>query len=42
MDCETPVFIPGDAERADTRCERCLRKYFQQLELLREFMRHPQ
>jgi hypothetical protein len=38
LDCAAPMFVPGDAESACTRCERCVRKYDQQLYLLREFL----
>jgi len=41
-DCATPRFISGEMEAAGTRCERCVRKYDEQLYLLRAFLARPE
>jgi hypothetical protein len=38
LDCAVPMFVIGDVDGTATRCARCLRKYDQQLYLLREFL----
>ncbi len=38
LDCARPMFVLDDADAAPTRCERCYRKYEQQVFLLREFL----
>jgi hypothetical protein len=39
LDCATPMFALDNVDGGCTRCVRCLRKYDQQLYLLREFLR---
>ena len=38
LDCAVAIFVPDDAIITCTRCERCLRKYGQQLYLLQQFL----
>jgi hypothetical protein len=39
MDCAMPMFVPSNAGVEYSRCERCLRRYGQQLYLLLEFLK---
>ena len=38
LDCSGSMFLTEDAVGTRTRCERCLRKYDQQMHLLRNFL----
>jgi hypothetical protein len=38
LDCAVAIFVPDDSIVTCTRCERCLRKYGQQLYLLQQFL----
>lgn len=42
LDCAMPFFASPDDIAAGTRCERCLRKYKQQLYMLLDFSMRTQ